>query len=94
MLVSIDHLKLNKEGCLKAFVDITFSNDLRVNGCRIIQEPGKAAWLAAPQIEWIDDTGKKRYRPLVRLPKDWHEAAQTAALAALREATGEVKGNE
>ena len=72
---------VNKDGSLRAFVDLAI-NKIEVKGCRIIQQDGQQAWLSMPQTSWQTTNGQKKYSAVVVLPKDLHKAAQEAAVTA------------
>lgn len=52
-------------GNLKAIVDFRL-NDSEFYSWRIIQQPEQSAWVSPPQEAWTDDTGKKKYKPLIK----------------------------
>ena len=62
--------RLDTSGNVKAFVDISIGGKLTISGYRVIQQQGQRAYVAAPQQEYTDRAGQKRYYPVVI----WHEA--------------------
>lgn len=54
---------------LKAFADVELSNGMIIREFRVIQDPGKRAWIACPQISWRDsESGEIKYRTVITLP--------------------------
>ena len=81
--ITVDDIKaLNGTGNLKAFVSVTINDKLTIHSCRIVQQPGQAAWVSLPQREWRDGTGDRHFAPLIELPETVKEAIQEAALSA------------
>lgn len=50
---------------LKAICDFKL-NDSEFYSWRIIQQEGQHAWVSPPQESWTDDSGLKKYKPLVK----------------------------
>lgn len=79
-----------KPGNVKGFASVVFGEGAaawRVNGWRIVQEPGRAPWVGPPVQERQrrdSKTGEIRahFFPVVELPESWHKAASAAVLAA------------
>ncbi len=80
---------LENTGNLKAFADIAIGN-LKIYGCRIVQQPGQRAWAAAPQREYMSD-GQRRWAPIVEWPRDVGALIADACIEAYeRERDAEV----
>lgn len=60
---------LDGTGNLRAFCDLQLGN-LKINGCRVVQQPGQRPWVAPPQREYLDGTGQKRWAAVVEWPRD------------------------
>lgn len=73
---------VSERGNLRAFCDVLIGGRLLIRDLRIIQEPGKSAFLSPPQRTWTDGTGKNRYTPIVAWPPEWQEPITQAALTA------------
>lgn len=56
-------------GALKAYVHIRWG-DFIINDCRIIQEPGKRAWLSLPVATTRDEFGTVRYHSIIEIKND------------------------
>ncbi len=84
----------------RAFVSLRFGHGedaLTIDGFKIVQEPGKRAWVAAPSQERqrVDPhTGEMvtKWYPVVTIPDSWKQAVEAAALAAWEryQKTGEL----
>ena len=53
-------------GNLKAFVSVRLGG-VTIHDCRIVQQPGQAAWVSMPQREYADKQGQKKYSAIVEL---------------------------
>jgi DNA-binding cell septation regulator SpoVG len=58
------------KGNLKAMASVRIGPSLVINKCRLIQEPGKRAWVSMPQERWEGSDGKPHYKPLVEVSGD------------------------
>lgn len=82
---------LNREGPLKAFVDVQIGQWI-VCEWRIIKRDGERAWISPPQASWKDRDGKVRYRILLTIPGELKQRIEAAILSAWeREIAGEQK---
>jgi hypothetical protein len=59
---------VNNAGSLKAIVDFKI-NQTEFFSWRIIQQEGQSAWVSSPQESWDGQDGKKKYKPLIKLPE-------------------------
>lgn len=59
---------INDAGSLKAIVDFKI-NQTEFFSWRIIQQEGQSAWVSSPQESWDGKDGKKKYKPLIKLPE-------------------------
>jgi DNA-binding cell septation regulator SpoVG len=67
-MITVERIKLMSTGNLRAFVSIKISNgasSITIHDCRIVQQPGQAAWVALPQREYTDRDGAKKWTALV-----------------------------
>ena len=71
--VGILSVKVLTEGSLRAIATVQIG-PLVIHGCRLVQQQGQSAWTSAPQSEWTDSEGKKRYRSMLEWPREWGEA--------------------
>ncbi len=71
---------LDGSGNLKAFADIQIGS-IKVYGCRVVQQPGQRAWVAAPQREYTVD-GQRRWAPIV----EWNREIGALISSAVVEA--------
>ena len=86
MNIIVESIKeLTDSGNLKAFVTVSINDKLKINGCRIIQQPGQAAWVSLPQNNWVDPKGNKKYFPVIELSEKVKNAIYDAILAAWQE---------
>ena len=67
--VFVEEIKDINKGNLKAFVTVTIER-VTIKGFRIVQQPGKKAWVSVPQQEWTDNKGERRYSNIIELPDD------------------------
>ena len=58
-----------ESGNLKAFCSVDIGGEIKIHGCRIIQQPGQLAWPSLPQNEWKDSEGNRRFYPVIELPE-------------------------
>jgi DNA-binding cell septation regulator SpoVG len=72
-------------GNLKAFVDVQLGPSVTIFGFRIIQQAGQKAWVSAPQREYTDQSGIKRYAPIVELTGNLKDRVEHAIMAAWEE---------
>lgn len=102
--LSIERFLLTRRGNARVFAAVRIGkgdNSLVVDGCKIIEEPGKRAWAALPsqEREKLDpQTGElvKKYYPVVSVPDAWLAAIQKLLVDAWDEyqRTGAVAGVE
>ncbi len=79
--ITVDDIKaLNGTGNLKAFVTVTINDKLTIHSCRIVHQPGQAAWVSLPQREWRDGAGDRHFAPLIELLQEVREAIQEEVL--------------
>lgn len=60
--------RIENAGSLKAIVDFNI-NQTEFFSWRIIQQEGQSAWVSSPQESWDGKDGKKKYKPLIKLPE-------------------------
>lgn len=70
MTIEVVKMKVLDKGNLKAVVSIEINGWLTIHDCRIVQQPGQAAWVSMPQKEYQGHDGQKKYAPLIELGKD------------------------
>jgi hypothetical protein len=58
-----------------------FGKSLIIYGFRIVQQPRQKPWISPPQREWIDDSGKRRYTPMIELRGSLKSVVDQAILA-------------
>ena len=85
MHITVNIKRLNGTGNLRAFVSVTINDKLTIHSCRIIQQPGQAAWVSLPQREWSTPQGEKRFAPLIELPERVKNAIQETVLNIWRD---------
>jgi len=68
-------------GNLKGFASIRIG-PLTVRDFRIIQQPNQRAYVSAPQQEYFDADGRKKFKPLLDYPDTWRDAIKNAVLEA------------
>jgi len=71
------------QGTVKAFAKISLDGII-VHDFKVIQQAGQKAWVACPQTEWADKSGKKHYKPVIELPSTLKEQVQSAILHGWR----------
>ena len=89
--VHIVELRAINNGNLKGFATIKIG-PLTVCDFRVIAQPGQRAYVSAPQIEYYDADGRRKYKPLCKYPTSWQAAIGAAILAALDEQFGVPSG--
>lgn len=57
---------VENRGSLRAFVNIRVGVFI-LNGCRIVQEDGKKAWISLPVLSYKDEYGTTQYKTLVQI---------------------------
>jgi DNA-binding cell septation regulator SpoVG len=67
-------------GNLKALASVRIGPSLVVHKCRVIQQPGRRAWVGMPQERWEGTDGKPRYTALVELSGTLCGRVETAIL--------------
>jgi DNA-binding cell septation regulator SpoVG len=72
--------RLSSTGPLRGYVDVEFDG-WEIRDMRIVQQEGKAAWIAPPQKSWKTPTGETKYTPLVVIPPDAKKQIESAVLA-------------
>jgi DNA-binding cell septation regulator SpoVG len=66
-MVTIEAIKLiDGTGNLRAFVSIVIAGEIRIAGIRIMQLPGKSAWVAMPSREY-ESKGQRKWAPIIEL---------------------------
>ncbi len=88
--VGVLAVKVLTEGNLRAIATIQIG-PLVIHGCRRVQQQGQAAWTSAPQSEWTDSEGKKRYRSMLEWPREWGEAITKAIASEMQEHPAGIK---
>lgn|SRR5574341_1492004 len=79
-------------GSLRAFVNIR-CDDLVINDCRIIQEPGKKPWFSLPVLSYKTQYGTTQYRTLVQiLDEHLKNRISEAVLSTWENSKGEYIG--
>lgn len=51
---------------------------ITIHDCKVVQQPGQAAWLAMPDRKWADRDGKARYSPYVEFSDSVKEMVRSA----------------
>ena len=82
--VNVLTVKTLTEGNLRAIASVQIG-PLVIHGCRVVQQPGQAAWTSAPQSEWTDAAGKKKYKSILEWPREWGQAITQAIEAELKD---------
>ena len=70
-MIEIKVLEINplvNGGNLKALVKLQIGETI-IHDFRIIQQPGKRAWVSAPVVSWIDTDGSTQYKTLIEFPQ-------------------------
>src|SRR5262249_32140029 len=85
-IVTVDEIKPVDRGVLRAFCTITIAGKLTIHSVRIIEEPGKAAWVSLPQNQVLPaGGGKAKYFPIVEVTdENLKQQITTAVLQAWR----------
>jgi hypothetical protein len=78
--LSVIEVQSVDKGNLKAFVAVQV-NGVLVKDCRIIQPPGQAAWVSAPQVSY-EVGGEKKWKSLVEFPKEMRKQIEAVVLEA------------
>ena len=78
--VTVEKIRRVAKGNLRAFVSVEVGGKFKIHGIRVVQQPGKVAWVSLPQSEWTDREGKTRYSPIIELPEKLLEAIGEAVL--------------
>lgn len=76
---------------LKALASVKFG-PVVAHKCRLIQVDGQAAFSSVPQEQWTDAEGRKKWAPLLSIPKEWQPAFTEAILSAYEKARAEAVG--
>ena len=79
-IVVSDIKRLDGTGSLRAFLTVNINDKLKIHSCRIVQQPGQAAWFSLPQREWRDGAGDRHFAPVVELQPEVKEAIQEEVL--------------
>ena len=82
MNVTVTKITPVNKGNFKGFASVDIDGKLKIHSCRIIQQPGQAAWVSLPQNEWTDPEGNKKWFPVVEVPDNVKEAISAAVLRA------------
>lgn len=56
-------------GNVRAFVTVRLGG-VTIHGCKVVQQPGQAAWLAMPDRSYADASGKQKWSAVVELSPD------------------------
>lgn len=75
------------EGNLRAFANVVIGG-IKINSCRVVQQPGQQAWVSMPQREYVDKEGIKKYAPVVELPDELKQSVSALVLSAFAEMLG------
>jgi len=83
------------ESSLKALVDFRL-NDSEFYDFRIIQQKDQKAFVVPCAKEWTDGEGKKKFKPLIKFPKNLMDLISSELLKAYlpNNDTGGQNGNE
>lgn len=71
-------------GNVRAYVSFRLGG-VTIHGAKIVQQSGQAAWLAMPDRQWSDQTGKTRYSQVVELSPSLRALATEHVLRAWTE---------
>ena len=85
LLIKVYNFKPLEHGNLKAFCSVDIGGKLKIHGCRIVQQPSQLAWPSLPQSEWTDREGRKRFYPVIELPKSVEHEVKKAILRGWEE---------
>jgi len=88
--ISVLTMKVLPEGNLRAIASVQIG-PLIIHGCRLVQQENQAAWTSAPQNEWTDSEGKKRYRSMLEWPREWGEAITEAIASEMHDHPAGIK---
>ena len=81
--VAVENVKRIDRGNLRALCTVAIGG-LKIHSVRVVQEPGKKAWVSLPQQEWTDREGKKCYSAIIDVPDQIKVAIQHAVLESWR----------
>ena len=70
------------KGNLQAFASVDIAGKMKIHSCRIIQQPGQAAWVSLPQSEWTDRDGNRKFFPVIEVSDNLKAAIQETVLRA------------
>ena len=82
MKITVEEIRSVNKGNVRAFADVSIADRLTIYGLKVIQLQARAPWVALPQREWTDETGKTRYSPTLKLAEDIKRAVDAAVLGA------------
>lgn len=82
MEIVVERIVQVNKGCLRAFCSVRLSDGVKINSCRVIQQPGQAAWVSLPQNEWTSNEGERLYSPVVEVSRELQSEIQKSVLAA------------
>jgi DNA-binding cell septation regulator SpoVG len=83
--------RVNK-GALRAIVDVGLGPSLVIREFRIVQQERQRPWVSAPTREWMDETGKRRFEPLIELRGGLKSRVEAAIFAAWQAEDGNAHG--
>ena len=83
--IQVEDVRLVDKGSLKAFVSIVIGNGFKIHGLRVIEQPGKKAWVSLPQTETTAPDGTKKYWPVVEVPDRVKRVVDDVVLRAFQE---------
>jgi DNA-binding cell septation regulator SpoVG len=66
-MITVEQIKsISGAGNLRGFATINIAGKVRVSDCRIIQQPGKEAWVSMPSRAY-DKDGQRKWAPIVEI---------------------------
>lgn len=79
-------------GAIKAFADVTLKTaigDFTLLGFRVVEQPGKEAWVGFPQASYVKD-GQTVNKPVLDVTRSQEDLIKNAVLAQYRRAPADV----
>lgn len=66
---------------LRAFVDISINEELKIFGLRLMEEP-KGFWIGLPQSSYINKSNQTKYNPIIEVSENLKKQLRDVILAA------------
>ena len=88
--INVDLAILNARSPLRALADVNLRlSDLEVTvrRCAVFEKPGAPPWVSLPRLS-LEKNRKRRYVPLLELPRDLKQRVFDAVLAEYRRKAG------